>query len=166
MASRASARHRRGRPWRRTRLWQRLGPGDRGSAIVEFVFFGVLVTLPVFYLVVALTRVHAGAYAVSTAARESGRTFVTAPSEAAAGPRARAASAIAFEDQGFGGEGDLAVSCSARPCLTRDAAVRTRTQLRVPLPFVPGFMSDVFPTGITVSAEHEENVDRFAEAGR
>ena len=99
---------------------------ERGSAIVEFVFLGVLVTLPVFYLVVALARLQAGAYAVSAASREAGRTFVTAESSGAAPARARAAAAIAFADQGFTGQGQVAIACSAAPCLTRDAQVRTR----------------------------------------
>lgn len=136
---------------------------ERGSAIVEFVFLGVLVTLPVFYLVVALARLQAGAYAVSAASREAGRTFVTAESSGEAPARARSAAAIAFADQGFPGQGQVAITCSAAPCLTRDAQVGTQATLEVPLPFVPGFVSDVVPTAITVTARHVESVDRFGE---
>ncbi|YAL82464.1 pilus assembly protein [Dermacoccaceae bacterium W4C1] len=148
---------------RAARRLRRMRGGDEGSAIVEFVFLGVLVTLPVFYLVVALSRVQAGSYAVSMAARESGRTFVTAPQNQVAGARAQEAARLAFSDQGFAGQGSVEISCSANPCLTREATVSTRSRLEVGLPLVPGFLSGIVPTSITVTATHVETVDRFGE---
>ena len=44
---------------------------EGGSAVVEFVFLAVLLMVPLFYLVMTLSRVQAGAYAASTAARAS-----------------------------------------------------------------------------------------------
>lgn len=149
--------------WRAAHALRRRRRDEDGSAIVEFVFLGVLVTIPIFYLVVLLARLHAGAYAVSLATREAGRTFVTASSEASAPGRARSAAAIAFEDQGFAGQGSVAVSCAARPCLTRDAQVRTTGSLAVQLPFVPDFVSGVVPSSITVRASHVEVVDRYGD---
>lgn len=150
--------------WLRTaRALRRRRGGDAGSAIVEFVVLGVLVTIPVFYLVVVLARLHAGAYAVSLASREAGRTFVTAPSSASAPGRAQSAARIAFQDQGFGGKGRVAVTCAAQPCLTRDAQVRTRAEVAVRLPFVPDFVADVVPSSITLTATHVESVDRYGD---
>lgn len=136
---------------------------ERGSAVIEFVVLGVILTLPVFYLVLALARLQAGAYAVTTAAREAGRTYVTAPSEAAAPGRAQAAGALAFADQGFDGEGSVQVACAASPCLQRDAKVRTVAALDVRLPLMPDLLEGVMPTSIRVTSEHEESVDRFGE---
>ncbi len=132
--------------------------------MVEFVFLGVLVTLPIFYLVVLLARLHAGAYAVSLATREAGRTFVTAPTGASAPARAQSAARIAFEDQGFGGEGSVAVACAASPCLTRDAEIRTEGRLAVELPFIPDFLADAVPSSITLTSTHVESVDRYGDA--
>jgi len=77
---------------------------ERGSAVVEFVFLTVLLLVPLFYLVMTVSRVQAGAYAASAAAREAGRAFVTAEDDGAAFRRAELAAGIAFEDQGFGAE--------------------------------------------------------------
>jgi hypothetical protein len=149
--------------WRAARALRRRLGRDEGTAVVEFVVLGVLVTIPIFYLVVTLARLHAGAYAVSLASREAGRTFVTAPSEASAPGRAQSAARIAFEDQGFGGQGSVAVSCAASPCLTRDAQVRTRASLAVELPFIPDVVADAVPSSITLTATHVEAVDRYGD---
>lgn len=147
--------------WRAARALQRRRGRDVGNAVVEFVVLGVLVTIPVFYLVVLLARLHAGAYAVSLATREAGRTFVTADSSAAAPARAQSAARIAFEDQGFAGRGAVSVSCAAEPCLARDAEIRSAGSLPVDLPFVPDFVAEVLPTTITLTASHVEVVDRY-----
>ena len=63
----------------RVRRLGNAGPGAQaGSAIVEFVFLAVLMLVPLFYLVMVLARLQAGAYAVSAASREAGRAYVTA----------------------------------------------------------------------------------------
>ncbi|KNX37697.1 pilus assembly protein TadE [Luteipulveratus halotolerans] len=136
---------------------------ERGSAVVEFIVLGVLMTLPVFYLVVALARLQAGTYAVAAASREAGRTYVTASSESEGAARAQVAGRMAFQDQGFE-QGTVSVSCDASPCLTRDALVRTRAVVEVRLPLVPDLLAGVLPTSVTVSADHTERVDRFGAA--
>ena len=78
---------------------------EAGSAVVEFVFLAVLLMVPLFYLVMVMARLQAGAYAVSAAAREAGRAYTTAESPAQGPARAQAAADIAFGDQGFPGLG-------------------------------------------------------------
>jgi Flp pilus assembly protein TadG len=138
--------------------------GEEGSAIVEFVFLGVLMLVPLIYLVMSVGRVQAGSYAVSTAAREAGRAFVTAQPGQDPGNRAEAAARIAFADQGFEGEGSLAIACSSSPCLTPGARIETRARVSVPLPLIPAFARDVVPLEIPVSASHLSTVDRFRAA--
>ncbi|MDT0214585.1 pilus assembly protein [Rothia sp. ARF10] len=138
--------------------------GEDGSAIVEFVFLGVLLLVPLVYLTMAVARIQAGSYAVTTAAREAGRAFVTAEAGQDAAARARAASEIAFRDQGFVGVGSLDITCSASPCLTPDARVETTTRVTVPLPLVPELARDVVPLEIPLTASHLSVVDRFRGA--
>lgn len=145
----------------RTRLRARLGAGDRGSAVIEFVVVGILITIPVFYLVIALARLQAGAYAVTQAARESTRAYVTASSDGAAPGRARQAGRLAFEDQGFTDRGDVSMRCSALPCLTRGARVGASADLGVDLPFIPEFLRSAVPSTVHLHAGHVESVDRF-----
>ncbi|HYN30249.1 MAG TPA: pilus assembly protein [Dermatophilaceae bacterium] len=134
---------------------------ERGSAVVEFVALGVLLLVPLVYLVMTLARVQAGAYAVSAAAREAGRAYVTSPSAGAAGARAERAARLAFEDQGFGGVGALSVRCDATPCLRPGARVETVASVRVPLPLVPAFARGAVPLEVPLQSSHLSLVDRF-----
>ena len=133
---------------------------ERGSAVVEFVVLGVLLLIPLVYLVMMLARVQAGSYAVSQAAREAGRAYVTAATGDDATGRAEAAARIAFLDQSFE-SGRLAITCDGTPCLRPDGQVETAATVRVPLPLVPSFVRDVIPLSVPVSASHLSTVDRF-----
>ena len=68
---------------------------ERGAMTVEVAFLLVLLVVPLFYLVGTLGRLQAGAYAVTAAAREAGRAFVTADSAGEAPGRAQAAADLA-----------------------------------------------------------------------
>lgn len=137
---------------------------ESGSAVVEFVFLGVLMLLPLLYLVLCLGRLEAGAYAVSSSVREAGRAFVTAPDEPSAGVRARAAADLALSNLGFGGAGTLWLTCSATPCLTPGGSVTSTAEVRVPLPLVPAFARSVVPLEIPLSATNLQRVDAFRGA--
>ena len=133
---------------------------ERGSAVVEFVVLGVLLLIPLVYLVMMLARVQAGSYAVSQAAREAGRAYVTAAAGDEAAGRAVAAARIAFLDQSFE-SGRLTIACDGTPCLRPDGQVETTATVRVALPLVPSFVRDVIPLSVPVSASHLSTVDRF-----
>lgn len=129
---------------------------------MEFVVLAVVLLIPLVYLVLTMARLQAGAYAVSMAAREAGRTFVTASTEASAHERAMAAAEIAFADHGFGPEtSGVSVDCSQVPCLTPGGIVHTSARVVVPLPLVPGFVRGAIPLEVPMSATHVSTVDRF-----
>lgn len=134
---------------------------ERGSAVVEFVVLAVLMLIPLVYLVLMMARLQAGSYAVSQAAREAGRAFVTAPSAEAAPARAEAAARIAFLDHAMEDTGRLAVACDGSPCLRPDGRVETTASVRIPLPLVPAFARQVVPLAVPVTASHVSTVDRF-----
>ena len=125
-------------------------PAERGSAVVEFVFLAVLLMVPLFYLVMVLARLQAGAYAVSGAAREAGRAYTTARVPAAAPARAEAAAGVAFSDQGFDGLGTVTIACDGDPCLRPDGRVVVTASVTVPLPLVPSVFAGVLPTSIPI----------------
>jgi Flp pilus assembly protein TadG len=129
--------------------------------VVEFVVLAVLMMVPLFYLVMMLARVQAGAFAVSHAAREAGRAYVTAESVDSAAGRAEAAARIAFLDHSFTDSGRLTIACDGTPCLRPDGQVETTATVRVPLPLVPSFVRDVIPLSVPVSASQLSTVDRF-----
>lgn len=138
--------------------------GDRGSAVVEFVTLGVLLLVPVVYLVVTLGRVQAGAFAVEGAAREAARAYSSAPDEETGATRARAGVLLALRDQGFEDVDPaeaLTVLCEAEPCLQPEARVTTTVEVEVVLPGVPAFVDAVVPTRVPVRAQAVAVVDRF-----
>ena len=118
--------------------------------------------IPLVYLVMMLARVQAGSYAVSQAAREAGRAYVTADAgdeRRRAGRRPPPGSrswTTSFEESGR-----LAIACDGTPCLRPDGQVETTATVRVPLPLVPSFVRDVIPLSVPVSASHLSTVDRF-----
>lgn len=136
---------------------------ERGSMTVEVAFLLVLLVVPLFYLVGTLGRLQAGAYAVTAAAREAGRTFVTADAAGDAPGRAQAAAGLVFAAHGFEeGEGGVAVSCTAA-CLEPGSNVLVDSSISVPLPLIPDFMRGAVPTTITLTSHHVEPVDEFRE---
>ncbi len=134
---------------------------ESGSAVVEFVALGVLLLVPLVYLVLALARVQAATFAVGQAAREAGRAYVTAPSGEAAPGRAEAAARISFEDHDVDDTGRLRIVCDGSPCLRAGGRVVTTATVAVPLPLVPAFVRGAVPLTIPVSATHVSTVDRF-----
>ncbi|MDO5740414.1 MAG: pilus assembly protein [Ornithinimicrobium sp.] len=133
---------------------------------VEVAFLLVLLVVPLFYLIGTVGRVQAGAYAVSAAAREAGRGFVTAEDVGAAAGRAQAAAGLVFASHGFiAGEGTVELGCEGGDsCLTPGSHVVAEATITVPLPLVPDFMARSLPTAITLTAQHVETVDEFRES--
>jgi Flp pilus assembly protein TadG len=143
----------------RRRVSQRLAqrPADQGAAVVEFVVLAVVVMVPLVYVILVVLQVHAGTYAVVTAAREAGRAYVSADSTTAGAARARTAAKVALADQGFA-EPHLQIRCSDGPCLSPGSRVQVRVKTNITIPLTPygdGRWS------IPVSAGHEVSVDSY-----
>lgn len=139
------------------------GRADAGSAVVEFVALGMLLLLPLVYLVVALSRIQAASYAVDGSARAAARAFTTAGTVEDGTVRAAAAVRIGLQDQAFDVDpaGVMTLTCSAAPCLTPQARVEVVVAVEVVLPGVPAFLDAAVPAHVTVSSRHTETVDRF-----
>lgn len=157
-----------GRAWARTvsrvqRLARRLPGDDAGSAVVEFVTIGVLMLVPVVYLVVAVASVQAAAFATEGAAREAARIVVTTPDAGVTEDRVVAAVGWALRDQGIDADPARAVevACAATPCRTPGADVSVTVSVDVPLPAVPAGVSAVVPLVVPVSATHTQVVGEF-----
>ncbi len=111
---------------------------DSGSAVIEFVTLGLLLMLPVTYLVLVLGRIQAATFAANGAARESARAFVAASSEAEATSHAAVSTGLALRDHGFDqGAGDLDIVCAASPCLTPGERVTVQVRITARFPWLP-----------------------------
>lgn len=140
-------------------------PDDEGTAALEFVTAGLILLVPLVYLVLSVASVQAGAFAVEGAARQAARVFVQAPTpdEAAA----RAARAIDFSLADYGIASDAAsvtVSCSGSStgaCPARGAVVTVTVRVNVPLPFVPHVLDVSRAASVPVQATARQQVSRF-----
>lgn len=77
---------------------------EAGAATVEFVFLGILVLVPLLYLVLTVFELQRNAFGVTQAAREAGRAFATADDVASGVRRAQYAMRVALRDQGLDAE--------------------------------------------------------------
>jgi hypothetical protein len=136
---------------------------DAGNALVEFVALGVLLLIPVVYLVLALGRIQAASFAVDGAARDAARAFVTAGDEASGRARALAAVRLRLLDQGFDVDPGQATAlrCRRLPCLSPQAKVDVTVSVDVVLPGVPGVVDRFIASHVTVRATHMAVVDAF-----
>ncbi len=89
---------------------------ETGSALVEMTWLGVLLLVPLVWIVVSVFEVQRGAFAVDAAARAAGRAYALAPDERTALARARAVAAQTLKDQGGDGmKAEVRVTCSNGP---------------------------------------------------
>ena len=66
-------------------------------------WLGILLVLPMLWIVMSVFEVQRGAFGVSAAARAAARAYALAPDDATGAVRAREAARVALEDQGVHG---------------------------------------------------------------
>lgn len=134
--------------------------GEEGSAVVEFVFLGALLLVPVVYLVLTVGQLQGGSFAVVGAADQAARVYVDAPTPQEAEVRAREAARIALSDFGFSEEqAAVDIACS-EACLAPGSTVTVIVRLEVPLPLIPAIAGS-YPSAATVDATSTQIVERF-----
>jgi hypothetical protein len=140
----------------------RLSTDETGSASLEFITAGLLLLLPVVYLVLTLAAVQAGAFAAEGAARQAARVYVQGSTSAEADAAAARAIEFALADYGLdAADVTVAVSCTESPCLTRRGFVTITVSTTVALPLVPPFLSLDTPPSIPVTSTATQQVSRF-----
>ena len=144
------------------------GPSvEAGTASLVFLSAGLLLLVPLVYLVVALAALQGGALAVEGAARQAARVYVQAPTEADAHDRADRAVRVSLTDYGLDADAvAVQISCNAAStgCLARQASVTVTVIARVPLPLVPDLLSLSRAGSVPVAATATQVVSRFWSA--
>ncbi|MGH3447744.1 MAG: hypothetical protein ACRDP4_08990, partial [Nocardioidaceae bacterium] len=139
---------------------------EAGSALVELTWLGLLLIIPLVYVLITLVTVQRSAYGATEAARSAGRAFVLSPDLATARERAYEAARVAMGDQDVDlAPGELVIVCHPAPasCLRPGSTVEVRVELQVPLPLVPDFMGRS-TASIAVDARHVEPYGVYREA--
>lgn len=139
---------------------------DAGSASIEFLTAGILLLVPIVYLVVLVASVQSAALATEGAARQAARVFVQAPSIEAGEEGAARALELALADHGVTAEARVTITCRPDPadCLARRTWVTVRVDARVPLPLVPPLLEVRAPLAVPIEASSTQQVSRFGGA--
>ena len=142
--------------------------GERGSALVEFVFIALVVFVPLIYIVAGFSAVQRGVFASTAAAREAGRAIATAPDPATGRDRALRAAQLAVEDQSvdatdvrvsYAGPGaGCAGAAGYAPTLAPGEEFSVCVTVTVRIPFLPEFVDANTATGQFVVER-----DRYAD---
>lgn len=145
---------------------RRLGGGDRGSAVVEFLGVSLLMLVPLVYLILTLGQIQAASFAAEGAAREAGRLIAHAETFEDGIAAARLAVELSFADQGLdvAGAQVLQVTCQADPCLTPGAYVYLSVRTSVDLPGVPAVAAGALPAATQVQADAMTAIPQYREA--
>ena len=148
---------------RRLRL-RSLMRDEGGSASLEFITVGLLMLVPLIYLVVALGMIQGQALGVEAAARHTARAISLAHDERAATARTSAILAGVAEEYGIEpGELDVSVSCvpAASACPAAGVTVLVSVRTRVVLPLVPSVLGLDRIASVPVAASSAQKVSRF-----
>jgi len=139
---------------------------EQGSALVELTWLGILLLVPLLWIVLSVFEVQRGAFAVSGAARAAGRAYALAPNDAVGRAHAEAAARQVMADQGVGEQPlGLVVSCApAGDCHAPGTMITVDLRSRVDLPLLPDVLGGGAPS-FALDATHSVPVGQFRDTG-
>jgi hypothetical protein len=137
---------------------------EQGSALVELTWLGLLMLVPLLWIVLSVFEVQRGAFAVSGAARAAGRAYALAPTDAIGQGRAQAAARQVLGDQGIGDQPlGMVVSCvPVGDCHVPGAVITVDLHSRVDLPLLPDVLGGGAPS-FALNASHTVPVGQFRD---
>ena len=138
-----------------------------GTALIEVTWLGILLLIPMMWILICAFEVQKGALGTSSAARAAGRAYVLAPTDAVGRSRAEAAARVALDDQGLEGAPiAVEVTCTPVPtdCLSGTSVVTVRISTRVDLPLLPRVLGGEAPS-FALDASHVVPVGQYQERG-
>ncbi|WP_243056868.1 hypothetical protein [Nocardioides sp. SR21] len=139
--------------------------GEEGSALVELTWLGILLLIPLLWIILSVFEVQRGAFAVSGAARAAGRAYALAPTDAEGRQRAEAAARQALADQGIDDAPlDVRITCTPYPhdCHSGTSVITVVICSRVDLPLLPAFLGGNAPS-FALDSTHTVPIGQFQE---
>lgn len=134
---------------------------DDGSASLEFITAGMLLLIPLVYLVVAVGAVQGATLATEGAARQAARVYVEAPDQSTAIKRAQQAIDFALADYGLDSkQADVSITCSSS-CLEPESLVSIGVRVKVVMPLAPAVFNLDHAAVVPVSSQASQVVSRF-----
>lgn len=141
---------------------------DTGSAALEFITVGVLLLVPLVYLVLTLGAVQQQTLGAEAAARHTARVIGQAPNADLAGARGDAVLQSVIGEYGMDPDAvEVAVSClpAGAACPAAGSTVIVTVTTRVSLPFVPPLFGLDQIAAIPVQAQSAQKTSRLWGSG-
>lgn len=148
--------------------WSRWVTDDEGSAALEFITVGLILLVPLVYLIAALGVIQEQTLGIEAAARHTARVISLAPDAETAAARGEQVLAGVVSEYGLdAGAVDVALSCApiASPCPAAGATITVTVTTRVPLPLVPSVLGLDRSTAIPVEASAVQKISRLWGGG-
>jgi len=135
---------------------------ERGSAALEFILIGLLLLVPLVYLIVALGLIQGQSLGAEAAARHIARAVSTASDAGDARDRADAVLAAVADEYDLD-EVELSLSCTpaGAECPRAGATLHVTVRTTVTLPLVPPVLGLDDLAAIPVEAASAQKVSRF-----
>ena len=147
----------------RPRPWSDHLRRDDGTASLEFLTVGVLLLVPLVYLVLAVAAIQAGALGVEGAARQAARVAVLGAETGASDAAVERAVRVTLDDYGIdAGAASVSVTCDRADCTDAGAHVTVAVRARVQLPLVPDVLALSAVGSVPIEASATQTVSRFA----
>lgn len=150
---------------RRSRPWTEAAACERGSASLEFLTVGMILVVPLVYLVLAVAAIQAAALGVEGAARQASRVAVLRADGAeptAAGVERTVR--VVLADYGVDpNAASVDVDCSAA-CDEPGTRITVRVRAAVALPLVPQALASSSIGTVRLESSATHTVSRFAGA--
>ena len=137
---------------------------ERGSAALEFILVGLVLLVPLVYLVVALGLIQEQALGAEAGARHIARTVSTASGVDEARERAERVLQAVVDEYGMDAASvDLSLACvpAGGPCPDAGATLVVTLRTRAPLPLIPPILGLHDIASIPVEASSAQKVSRF-----
>ncbi len=136
---------------------------EAGTALVELVWLGIILLVPLVWIVLSVFEVQRGTFAVTSAARSAARAFALADSDVVGRSDAQAAIRQALDDQGGDDRGfRFAITCGGTDCHTAGAVITVRVWTRVDLPLLPGILGGDAPS-FALDSTHTVPIGQFRD---
>lgn len=142
----------------------RFSADESGAAALEFVLVGLVLLVPLFYLVIVLGHIQSHSLGAEAASRHLARVIATASDSERPQQVLKVVGAIEKEYGMRGGALDVSVSCipAADTCPYAGAIVRVTVRISVRLPLVPEVFGLDRIARVHVEAEGVQQVRRSA----
>ncbi len=140
---------------------------ERGSAALEFILVGMLLLVPLVYLIVSLGMIQGQSLGAEAGARHIARALSTAEDTDAARRSADLILRSVVDEYGLdAGEVDVSLECrpAGGPCPEAGATLVVTVRTRVALPLVPPVLGLERLAAIPLEASAAQKVSRFWES--